>query len=156
MQKVQTSFSILRVNDLEFKKCALVLHLALQQFIADNGIPMVLISDINQAENISAKWIQLCSKYKIMQSSLEPYKQNQNYVEHWIQEAKITESQIKLHTGYDDQYIYDMWAHISNDNNHYARKSLKWHTPLVFSVETPYFSIFRNAFYALVWYREWC
>ena len=57
-----------------------------------------------------------------MQSCLEPYKQNQNYVEHWIQEAKTTVSQIKLHTGCDDQYIYDMQAHISDVNNLCARK----------------------------------
>ena len=78
---------------------------------------MALVSDGDQAENFSVKWIQCCSKYKIMQSCLEPYKQNQNYVELWIQEAKITVSQIQLHTGCYDQYIHDMWAHISNVNN---------------------------------------
>ena len=50
-----------------------------------------------------------------------------------------------------------MWAHISDVNNHCARKSLNWHTPLeVFSGETPDLSIFRHAFYGPVWYREWC
>ena len=51
-----------------------------------------------------------------------PYKQNQNCVEHWIQEAKPTVSQIKLHTGCDDQYICHMWAHVSNINNNCAKK----------------------------------
>ena len=111
----------LAVYDLGFKKCALALNLALQQFITDHGILAVLITGGNQDKNFSAKWIQLCSKYKIMQSCLDPYKQNQNYVEQWIQEAKTTVSQIKVHTGCDDQYIYDMWAHISNVYNHCAR-----------------------------------
>ena len=92
-----------------------------------------------------------------MQSFLEPYKQNENYVERWIQEAKMTVSQIKFHNGCYDQYIYDMWAHVSNVYNKFAQKSLKWHTRLeVFSIETLDLSIFRHAFYALVWCREWC
>ena len=57
-----------------------------------------------------------------MQSCLEPYKQNENYVEHWIQEAKIPVSQMKLHTDCDDQYVHDMWAHKSNVNKHCAKK----------------------------------
>ena len=139
----------LAVYDLEFKKCALVLHLALQQFITDHGILVVLVSNGNQAKNFSAKRIQLSRNIRD--------KRNQSYVEWWIQEAKMTGSKMKLHTGGNDQYIFDVWAHISDVNGHYARKSLKWHTPLeVFSGETPDLSIFRHAFYALVWYREWC
>ena len=63
---------------------------------------MSLTGLVNQAENFSAKMIQLSSKYKILLSHFEPYKQNQNYVEQWIQEAKTAVSQIKFHTRYDD------------------------------------------------------
>ena len=91
------AFSGLQLNsavyDLRFKKCALALQVAFQQFITDHGILVVLISDGNQAKNFSAKWVQLCSKYTIMQSCSEPYKQNQNYVEHLIMEANMAVSQ---------------------------------------------------------------
>ena len=63
------------------QKFQLNLHLAIQQFITDHGIPMAFISDGDQAENFSVKWVQHCSKYKTMQSCLKPYKLNQNYVE---------------------------------------------------------------------------
>ena len=97
------------ICDLGFKKGALVSHLALQQFITDHSIPAAIIFNGDPAKNFSAKWIQLCSKYKIVQFCSETYKQNQNCVEHWIQEAKMTVSQMKLHTCCDDECAYNMW-----------------------------------------------
>ena len=143
------------VYDMGYSKGATGSHLALQQFISDHGIPQTLITDGDQAENFSQKWIELCAKHFIEQHSSEAYKQNQNFVERWVQEAKTTITQIKQHTGCDDQYSFDMWSHVSDVNNHCARKSLKWRTPLeVFCGETPDLSIFRHAFFAPVWYRE--
>ena len=100
-------------------------HLALKQFISDHGIPQVLITDGDKAENFSTKWIELCAIHFIEQHSSEAYKQNQNYVKQWVQEAKTTITQIKQHTGQDDQYSYDMWAHVSDGNKHCAWNSLK-------------------------------
>ena len=70
--------------------------------------------------------------------------------------AKGVISKIKQVTGCDDKYAYDMWQHISDVDNHMARKSLKWQTPLEsFCGETPDLSIIRFKFYEPVWYREW-
>ena len=118
------------VYDMGYSKGAIGSHLALQQFISDHGIPQTLITDGDQAENFSQKWIELCAKHFIEQHSSEAYKQNQNFVERWVQEAKTTITQVKQHTGCDDQYSFDMWSHISDVNNHCVWKSLKWHTPL--------------------------
>ena len=143
------------VYDLGYCKGAIGSHLALKQFITDHGIPQVLITDGDKAENFSTKWVEVCATHLIEQHSSEAYKQNQNFVERWVQEAKTIISQIKQHTGLDDQFSYDMWTHVSDVNNHCARKSLKWQTPLeVFCGETPDLSIFRHAFFAPVWYRE--
>ncbi len=71
----------LAVYDMGCSKGATGSPLALQQFILDHGIPKTLITDGDQAENFSQKWIELCAKHFIKQHSSETYKQNQNYVE---------------------------------------------------------------------------
>ena len=86
------------VYDLGYSKGAAGSHLALKQFITDHGIPQTLITDGDKAENFSTKWVELCSTYLIEQHSSEPYKQNQNYVERWVQEAKTIITQIKQQT----------------------------------------------------------
>ncbi len=85
----------------------------------------MLITDRDQVENFTQKWIVLCAKHFIKQHSSEAYKQNQNYVEQCVQETKFTITQVNQHTGSDDQYSFDMWSHISDVNNHCVWKSLK-------------------------------
>ena len=85
--------------------------------------PYNSLSQRDQAENFSQKWIELCAKHFSEQHSSEAYKQNQNFVERWVQEAKTTITQVKQHTGCDDQYSFDMWSHVSDVNNHCAWKS---------------------------------
>jgi hypothetical protein len=50
------------VYDMGYSKDATASHLALQQFISDHGISQTLITDGDQAENFSQKWIELCVK----------------------------------------------------------------------------------------------
>ena len=55
-----------------------------------------------------------------------------------------------------NEYLFDMWTHYSDVDNHLARKSLNWRTPLeAFTGETPDLSVLRFKFYEPVWYREW-
>ena len=145
------------IYDLLFTKCADASHTALAQFIRDHGIPGELITDGDKAENFSKKWIKLCTKHQIRQTCSEAYKQNQNYVERFVQEAKQAVTRIRQATGQDDNaHIFDMWSHISDVDNHMSRKSLKWRTPLeVFTGETPDLSIFRFKWFDPVFYREW-
>ena len=134
--------------DLGHTKASKATHSALYQFILDHGIPAILITDGDKSENFSKKWIDLCGLHKIDQHCSEAYKQNQNFVERFVQDAKGAVTRIKSATGADNKYIFDMWSHISDVDNHMARRSLKWRTPLeVFTGETPDLSIIRFSWY---------
>ena len=136
------------VYDLGSAKSALAINSALLQFITDHGILADIKMDGDQAKNFSQKWVETCTKYHITQHCLEAFKQNQNYVERWVQMAKGVISKIKQVTGCDDKYAYDMWQHVSDVDNHMAQKSLKWQTPLEsFCDETPNLSIIQFKFY---------
>ena len=135
------------VYDLGSAKSASATNSALLQFITNHGIPAEIITDGDQAENFSQKWVETCTKYHITQHCLEAFKQNQNYVERWVQMAKGVISKIKQVTGCDDKYAYDMWQHVSDVANHMAQRSLKWQTPLEsFCGETSNLSITQFKF----------
>ena len=122
--KVQPSLSFsgslskfLAVYYLGFKKCALVLHLALQQLVQNVSISAENTKSCNLAWN-------LIKKIKTMLS-------------YGSRKPKRLYPRLKFILVGDDQYIYDMWAHISDVNNHCARKSLKCCHPLSFSLVKP-------------------
>ena len=137
-------------------KASKATHSALHQFISGHGIPAILIMDGDQGDNFSKKWIHLCGLHKKDQHCSKAYKQNQNFVERFVQDTKRAVTIVKQATDVGNKYIFDIWSHISDVDNHMARRSLKWRTPLeVFTGETPDLRVIRFTWYQPVWYREW-
>ena len=104
-------------------KSEAVTHESLLQFISDNGVPEGIITDGEKSENLSTSWKRTCAKHFINQHCSEAYKQNQNYVERFVQMAKDGVSKFKQMCGLKgNEYLFDMWTHYSDVDNHLARK----------------------------------
>ncbi len=72
-----------------------------------------------------------------------------------MQTAAAAVSCIRQETGIGYAYEYELWSHVSDVENHLAKRCLKWRTPLeCFTGETPDLSDFRHCWYAPVWYKE--
>ncbi len=87
-------------------KSAALTCLVLKQFIADHGIPEIIIMDEDQSESQSKHWKELCVNFFIQTRISEPYYQNQNPVERFVQTAAAAVSCIRQETGVGYAYEY--------------------------------------------------
>ncbi len=81
------------VYNLGFTKSAVLKCLVLQQF-ANHGILELLITDEDQSDFQSTQLKALCAKFIIQTRISEPYCQNQNHVEKFVQTTTTAVSQI--------------------------------------------------------------
>ena len=112
---------------------------ALGNFIAENGIPRMLITDSDGVLGAENKWKHFLGQKFTPHRLSEPDKHNKNPVKHAIHNLKTRCSKISNACGMGVlAYYYEMMEYLCDINNYVARASLNNHMPYeAFWGETP-------------------
>jgi len=123
------------------------------EFIRDFGCPTELHSDFANNLAKSNSWKRLAAMTLIRPHTNEANKSQSNYVERAWQDIQIRGKRIQAVHLVPKERQFDMYRYVCDVNNHTARKSLNWRTPMeALSGETPDISVLRFYFWEQVWY----
>ena len=130
---------------------------SLVNFIAEHGIPRMIVTDSDGFIGAGKKWKHYLGKIFTPLKISKPYKHNQNPVKRAIQNLKAGLSKIRNACGTGVlAYHREAMEYLCNIKNYVDRAILGNWLPLEeFLEEMPYISMIRFKFWEPVYYRNW-